>query len=68
MDSDAPDPPLVLCDEALEVRRHRYQEARAAGLSIAEAELFADGDGDVGVLRKLVAGACDPAMIAAILI
>lgn len=45
------------------VRRHRYQEARTAGFSIVEACLFADGDGDVGELRKLVAAGCAVGLI-----
>lgn len=61
-----PDERPVAVDELLEVRRRRYQEARAAGLSIVEAQLFADSGEDVGMLRKLVAGACDPALIARI--
>jgi hypothetical protein len=55
-------------DELLEVRRRRYQEARSAGLSIAEARLFADGDQDVGTLRRLVAGKCPPDLIALIVV
>jgi hypothetical protein len=55
-------------DELLEVRRRRYQEAREAGLSIVEAKLFADGDQDVGTLRRLVALHCEPDLIALIVI
>lgn len=54
---------LELSDEAREVRRRRYKEARRAGLSLVEAELFADSDVDIGVLRNLVAGAATPAQI-----
>lgn len=68
MDTEAVDQPPVPCDEQLEVRRRRYQEARDAGLSIAEASLFAGCDTDIGQLRKLVAGGCPPETIAAILI
>ena len=56
-----------LCDEQLEVLRRRYQEARASGLSIAEATLFAESSQDIGLLRMLVAGSCDPALIARII-
>lgn len=49
------DPPGA---EALEVRRRRYREARFAGFTFAEAELFADSDMDVGLLRSLVAHNC----------
>lgn len=61
-------PEPELSDELLEVRRRRYQEARAAGLSIAEALLFADSDTDLRFLRMLVKDGCDPAMIANIVL
>jgi len=65
-----PDPPdlPVLSDEALGVRRHRYRQARKAGLSFAEAHLFAASDADVGVLRFLAAKQCPADLIARILI
>lgn len=62
MGDDDPDPELV------EVYRRRHKEARAAGLSIVEAKLFADGDQDVGWLRLLVGGGCDADLIARIII
>lgn len=55
-------------DETLEVLRRRYTEARRAGLTIIEARLFADSDGDVGELRKLVAKGATPAQIRAIVL
>lgn len=33
----------------------RYIEAREAGLSIADARVFAEGETDIGILRRLVA-------------
>lgn len=39
-------------DEARQVNRWRYHAARDAGLSKAEAEEFADGDGDIALLRS----------------
>ena len=57
-----------MSDEQLEVRRRRYREARQAGLSIAEAELFAGSDTDTGDLRRLVQAGCPPGLIARILI
>lgn len=54
--------------EALEVRRRRQDEARAAGLTEAESAIFADNGEDVGVLRKLVAAGCDPKLIALIVV
>lgn len=48
--------PTHLYDERLEVTRNRYMEARKAGLTIVEAQLFADSDTDIALLRKLVKG------------
>ena len=62
-----PDLPIP-CDELLEVRRRRYREARKARLTIAESELFADSDTDIGILRKLHKAGCDPALIASIVL
>lgn len=64
---DPPDLPRV-SDELLEIRRRRYQEARAAGLSIAESELFASSETETGELRQLVKAGCPPDLIARILI
>lgn len=55
-------------DENLEVLRRRYTEARQAGLSIVEAQLFADSDVDIGCLRKLVAKGATPDQIRAIVL
>lgn len=65
-----PDPPDLppISDELLEVRRRRYREARRAGLSIAEAQLFADSATDIGHLRSLVNAGCTPAVIRSILL
>lgn len=60
--------PLTVSDELLEVRRRRYREARAAGLSIVESHLFADSDIDIGFLRRLVRDSCTPALIASIIL
>lgn len=62
------EPPFRESDEALEVRRRRYKEARAAGLSIVEAKLFADGGQDIGWLRLLVRDGCAPALIRRIML
>jgi hypothetical protein len=62
------EPSEEMSDELLEVKRRRYQEARRAGLTIAEAQLFADSDADLRWLRKLVADGCDPTLIANILL
>jgi hypothetical protein len=45
-------------DELAEVYRRRYIEARKAGIEHQDAIMFARGSGDIGVLRKLVAGGC----------
>lgn len=36
------------------VRWNRYKEARRAGMSIVEAQLWADSGADVGLLRRCV--------------
>lgn len=51
IDVEQPEPP----DEETVVRWNRYKEARRAGLSIVEAQLFADSLIDVGLLRSCVA-------------
>lgn len=44
--------------ESTKTYYRRRREARKAGLSIVEAELFADSDADIGQLRKLVKSGC----------
>ena len=44
--------------ETEQVHRHRYREARACGLSVLEATHFADSDGDLGELRRLIKLGC----------
>jgi hypothetical protein len=63
-----PKEPPEPSDELLEVRRRRYREARAAGLTIPESYLFADSEADVGFLRQLVRDGCAPELIANILL
>jgi len=65
-----PDPPDLpqLSDEVREVRRRRYKEARAAGMSIVEAELFAGSERDIGELRSLVEKKCPTDLLPRILI
>lgn len=55
-------------DEQREVFVRRFKEARAAGLTLVEARLFAESDCDIGLLRKLVEFGCPPAQIAKVLI
>jgi hypothetical protein len=62
------EPSPEISDEVLEVRRRRYKEARAAGLSLVESQLFADSETDIGELRRLVRDGCDPALMASILL
>lgn len=45
-------------DEGVEVYRRRYHEARRAGLTMVEAQLFADSATDIGLLRRLVKDGC----------
>lgn len=65
---DLPTQALPFDDELLEVRRRRYHEAVEAGLTIAEARIFAHNGEDVGLLRRLVAAGCPEALIARIVV
>jgi hypothetical protein len=62
--SDEPQVVQVVSDEQLQVLRNRYAEARAAGLSIVEAQLFRDSLTDVGLLRRCVRNGWTPEQIA----
>lgn len=42
----------IEADEAERVRRWRIQAAKKAGLNVSEATRFADGDGDIALLRS----------------
>lgn len=55
-------------DEARAVYQRRYKEARKAGLTIVESQMFADSGRDVGELRSLVERRCPPQTIARILL
>ena len=50
-------------EESVHVYLRRRKEARRAGLTIVEAQMFAESDVDIGVLRKLVRDGCDPDLI-----
>jgi hypothetical protein len=54
-------------DEAQRVYLKRYKEAREFGLTQLEARLFAESGTDVGLLRRLKADGCPPAVAAKIL-
>jgi hypothetical protein len=49
--------------ESLAVYKKRYDEARKAGLTLAEAQMFADSPADIGHLRAMVRGGCSPRFI-----
>lgn len=53
-------------DEERAVFEHRYDEARAAGLTMTQAMAFAASRVDVGQLRKLVKAGCPVSVIARI--
>lgn len=59
---------MELADEQRTVTRNRYREARQAGLTIVEAQLFADSDRDIGELRLLVAKGATVEQIRAIIL
>lgn len=63
------EPTADLSPEHRMVLRRRYLEARRAGLTRAEARVFAhDTSIDVGLLRKLVELECPPDKIAEVLL
>lgn len=66
--SDEPEPLDGLTDEARIVLRNRYTEARRAGLSIVEAQLFRDSSTDVGLLRRCVRNRWSAEQIAAVVL
>ena len=55
-------------DEARLLRRARYKAARRAGLSIVEAQLFADAGPSMAELRHLCDLGCEPTLIARIVL
>jgi membrane-associated PAP2 superfamily phosphatase len=55
-------------DERALMYRRRYREARRAGLTIVEAQLFASSRADIGQLRRLVAADCPPDLIRRIML
>lgn len=52
--------------ESRDVFQHRYDEARASGLTRVEAARFAESGVDVGQLRRLVTLGCPPRLMAEI--
>lgn len=49
--------------EKTAVIQHRFDEAKAAGLTDLQAAEFSIADTDVGLLRKLVNGHCPPQLL-----
>lgn len=62
------EPEVLVDDEQVRVGHRRYLEAIEAGLSVAEAMIFADNGEDIGTLRKLVADGCPANLIALIVV
>jgi hypothetical protein len=65
--ADAPDA-VPDHDDVLAVHLKRYREARAAGLTIVEAKIWADSGDDVGELRRLIRLGCPADALAKILL
>jgi len=59
--------PPDLTDAQRSLRRWRWKEARKAGFSFVEADLFADSHADIGELRRLKEKGCPAALIFQIL-
>ena len=56
-----------LSDDQLALHRHRYREARRAGLTMRDAKLFASSSLDIGKMRSLAENGCPPHLILLIL-
>ena len=59
--------PIHLSDEQLALHRHRYREARRAGMTMRDAKLFASSSLDIQKMRDLAAHGCPPHLILLIL-
>lgn len=60
--------PFVLTDEQLALHRHRYREARRAGLTMRDAKLFAASTSlDIQAMRDLAEHGCPSHLILLIL-
>lgn len=64
--SEPQDEPVL--DEQTRVSNRRYHEALDAGLSVLEANLFADSLADIGLLRRCVANRWTPEQIVAVML
>lgn len=58
----------VLSDEQLLLHRHRYREARRAGMNVTNAKLFASAPVDIEEMRALARQGCRPDLILRILL
>ncbi len=58
----------IAVEEQHDLYRHRYATARSVGLTMIEAQLFADSKSDIGVLRQIAEAGCDPKLIAKIVL
>lgn len=65
---DAALDPAPVSDERGQVDVWRYRQAKEAGFTDVEASLWAESDGDVGALRKLVSLGCPHDLIAQIVL
>lgn len=60
--------PFELSDDQLALHRHRYREARRAGMTMRDAKLFAvEASMDIGQMRDLAARGCPPDLLLLIL-
>lgn len=57
-----------LSDEELKLYRHRYREARRAGMDWTHAKLFASSEIDLEEMRALRRKGCDPNLLLRILL
>lgn len=56
-----------ITDAQLALHRHRYREARRAGMAMRDAKLFAASNHDIQAMRDLADRGCPPHLILLIL-
>lgn len=66
-ETQQPDP-FPLSDEQLGLQRHRYREARRAGMTMRDAKLFASSKIDLEEMRALRRRGCNPDLLLRILL
>lgn len=59
---------FTMSDEQLSLHRHRYRAARAVGMTMRDAKLFASSRIDIEEMRALARKGCEPHLLLRILL